>query len=263
VSRRVVIAGGGLAGALMAKYLGLAGHEVELYERRPDIRDAKIVRGRSINLAVSVRGLTALAEVGLRERVLEKAIPMRGRMVHAVDGTLSFQPYSKDPAECIQSISRGALNQLLLTEAGMHPNVTLRFEERCIDVDPAAGKAFFLSERTGDVTEATGDLVIGADGAFSAVRARLQREDRFDHSQSYLDAGYLELHIPPAEGGGFRMEENALHIWPRRTFMMIALPNHGGTYTVTCFWPIEASRGSRAPRRSPRTSGSGSATRCR
>ncbi len=237
--KRVTIAGGGLAGALMAKYLGLAGHQVSLYERRPDIRGVEIVRGRSINLAVSTRGLTALHEVGLREKILEEAVPMRGRMMHSVDGKLTFQPYSKNPDECIQSISRGGLNQLLLTEASKHENVSLHFEQRCVDVDPESGKAFFLSETTGEVTETDADLVIGADGAFSAVRARLQRSDLFDYSQSYLDSGYLELHIPPAEGDGFRLEKNALHIWPRGRFMMIALPNHGGTYTVTCFWPLD------------------------
>ncbi len=240
IEKKVTIVGGGLAGALMAKYLGLAGHKVSLFERRGDIRDATVVRGRSINLAVSTRGLTALNEVGLRDRVLEEAVPMRGRMMHAVDGTLTFQPYSKDPDECIQSISRGGLNQLLLTEAGKHDNVDLHFEKRCIDVDPDAGKAFFIDERTGDVSESEGDLVIGADGAFSAVRAHLQRTDRFDYSQSYLDAGYLELHIPAAAaGGGFAMEKNALHIWPRGKFMMIALPNEDGTFTVTCFWPLD------------------------
>lgn len=238
-SRRVTIAGGGLAGALMAKYLGQAGHEVTLFERRGDIRDATIVRGRSINLAVSERGLTALAEVGLKEKVLEHAVPMSGRMMHGIDGTLTYQPYSKNPEDCIQSISRGGLNRLLIEAAAEHENVTLRFEKRCIDVDPDSGKCFFIDERSGQVIEQDSDLIVGADGAFSAIRGRLQRTDRFDYSQSYLDAGYLELHIPAAEDGGFRMERNALHIWPRGRFMMIALPNEDGTFTVTCFWPLE------------------------
>ena len=237
--KKVTICGGGLAGALLAKYLGLAGHQVALYERRGDIRDATIVRGRSINLAVSTRGLTALAEVGLKDLVLEHAVPMRGRMMHAIDGTLTFQPYSKNPDECIQSISRGGLNQLLLTEADKHENVELHFEKRCVDIHPDTGEAFFLDEKTGEVVETKADLVIGADGAFSAVRGRLQRTDRFDYSQSYLDSGYLELHIPATEDGGFQMEKNALHIWPRGRFMTIALPNEDGTFTVTCFWPLE------------------------
>jgi len=223
----------------MAKYLGQAGHEVTLFERRGDIRDATIVRGRSINLAVSERGLTALAEVGLKEKVLEHAVPMSGRMMHGIDGTLTYQPYSKNPEDCIQSISRGGLNRLLIEAAAEHENVTLRFEKRCIDVDPDSGKCFFIDERSGQVIEQDSDLIVGADGAFSAIRGRLQRTDRFDYSQSYLDAGYLELHIPAAEDGGFRMERNALHIWPRGRFMMIALPNEDGTFTVTCFWPLE------------------------
>jgi kynurenine 3-monooxygenase len=241
--KRITIVGGGLVGALMAKYLGLAGHRVALFERRPDIRDATVVRGRSINLAVSTRGLTALHEVGLRDKVLERAVPMRGRMIHSVAGELAYQPYSKDPAECIQSISRGALNQLLLEEADLHENVTLRFEQRCVDLDPESGRAFFLNESTGSVTESQADLVLGTDGAFSAVRLRLQKGERFDYAQSYLDAGYLELRIPPVEGGGFRLEREALHIWPRGKFMMIALPNHDGTFTVTCFWPIDGEHG--------------------
>ncbi len=238
-TKRVIIAGGGLTGGLMAKYLGLAGHDVQLFERRDDIRQATLVRGRSINLAVSTRGLTALNEVGLRDKVLEQAVPMRGRMMHAKDGQLTFQPYSKDPEDCIQSISRGGLNQLLVTEAGLHENVSLHFNHRCVDLDPEAGKAFFLHEKSGEITEVEGDLVIGADGAFSAVRSRLQRTDRFDYSQSYLDSGYLELHIPATAEGDFKMEKNALHIWPRGRFMMIALPNDDGTFTVTCFWPLE------------------------
>lgn len=237
--KKITIAGGGLSGALLAKYFGIAGHEVRLFERRPDIRDATIVRGRSINLAVSTRGLTALREVGLEERVLEQAVPMRGRTMHAVDGTITFQPYSKDPAECIQSISRGGLNQLLIEEADTHDNVSMHFEKRCVDVDPDTGKAFFMDERTGEVTETESDLVIGADGAFSAVRSRLQRTDRFDYSQSYLESGYLELHIPPAGEGEFHMEKNSLHIWPRGRFMMIALPNDDGSFTCTCFWPLD------------------------
>lgn len=236
---KIVIAGAGLAGALLANYLGRAGCEVDLYERRGDPRSGEAGGGRSINLAISERGLHALRGIGLEGRILEMAVPMRGRMIHARDGALSFQPYDRDPRRCINSISRGGLNRALIEAAAAHPGVRLHFHQRCVDADLDAPAARFRDERDGRESEVACDLLIGADGAFSAVRRAMQRLDRFNYSQSYLDHGYKELHIPPAEGGGFRMERNALHIWPRRAFMMIALPNPDGSFTATCFWPLE------------------------
>ncbi len=238
--QRFVLVGGGLAGGLLATFLGRSGYEVELFERRSDPQAGNFVGGRSINLAVSVRGIDALRRAGLAEEVLHSAIPMRGRMIHALDGRLYFQPYDKDPTRCIYSIGRGALNAATLNAARRYPNVRVHFSARCVDVDlerPAARIA-----RDGDATEEIAcDALIGVDGAFSAVRRAMQRCDRFDYSQTYLEHGYKELAIPPGGDGAWRLEKNALHIWPRCSYMMIALPNPDGSFTCTLFWPFEGS----------------------
>lgn len=235
---RLTLIGGGLGGGLLAAYLGRAGYEVDLYERRPDPRAGTLVGGRSINLAISVRGLHALGEVGLADAVLKAAVPMRGRMIHDPAGGLHYQPYDKDPARCINSVSRGGLNALTLEAAQQSPNVRVHFNCRCTEVDLDAARATIVAA-AGASFQTAGDLVIGVDGAFSAVRRSMQRLDRFDYSQMYLAHGYKELTIPPADAGGFRMEPNALHIWPRRSFMMIALPNIDGSFTCTLFFQFE------------------------
>ena len=233
---KFTIVGGGPSGAVMANYLGMAGHEVEVYEKRLDLRSADIPAGRSINLALSVRGIHALTEIGVINEVMADAIPMRGRAIHDPEGGISFQPYGK-AGQAIYSVSRGRLNGILLDAAENHPSVKLFFNQTCIDVDLDAAAARFVDGESGEESTVAGDMVIGADGAFSAVRNRMQRLDRFDYSITYLEHDYKELTIPPAADGGFRMEKNALHIWPRRSYMMIALPNADGSYTCTCFWP--------------------------
>ncbi len=237
--RSFTIVGAGLGGALLANYLAQAGHDVELYERRPDPRAAGYQGGRSINLAISERGLNALRGVGLDRQVLAMAVPMPGRMIHARDGSLRYQPYDRDPTRCIHSLSRGGLNLALIEAAGRHERVRMFFEHKCTDADLDSGVARFEDARTGRIVQSSGDAVIAVDGAFSAVRRAMLRLDRFDYSQHHLAHGYKELHIPPADDGGFRMRRDALHIWPRRSFMTIALPNPDGSYTVTCFWPLE------------------------
>lgn len=235
----MVLVGGGLAGGLLATYLGRAGYEVDLYERRSDPEAGQFVGGRSINLAVSVRGIHALEQVGLAGEVLAQAIPMRGRMIHSRDGSLHFQPYDKDPDRYINSVGRGTLNRVTIHAARQLPNVRVHFNQRCTEVDLDRPAATIHDERSGETRAATGDLVIGVDGAFSAVRRAMQRLDRFDYQQSYLAHGYKELTIPPGPDGAFRMEKNALHIWPRRSFMMIALPNPDGSFTCTLFWQFD------------------------
>jgi kynurenine 3-monooxygenase len=239
----VTLVGGGLAGALLAVHLARAGHRVAIYERREDIRSARFVKGRSINLALSTRGIHALAQVGLAEEVLAQAIAMRGRMMHSEQGKLSFQRYGSDDREVIHSVSRATLNQILLDAAARAPGVSLHFQERCIDVDPETASADFENAATGERSRVEADFVIGADGAFSTVRGRLQRLDRFTYSQTYESYGYKELTIPPAADGGFRLEPHALHIWPRHSFMMIALPNADRSFTCTLFWPMEGPHG--------------------
>jgi kynurenine 3-monooxygenase len=234
----VIVAGAGLAGSLMAIYLARAGHRVEIVERRSDPRKLEGDRGRSINLAISTRGLAALERVGLDREVLDEAVPMAGRMMHSADGRLTFQPYGTESGQAIHSVSRLGLNIALIDVAEREPGVTLRFDRRCVDVDLDSPALTVEDALTGRVSEVRGDRLIGADGAFSVVRGRMQRLDRFDYSQSFLGHGYKELTIPAAADGGFRMERNALHIWPRGGFMMIALPNADGSFTCTLFWPF-------------------------
>ncbi len=163
---------------------------------------------------------------------------MKGRMIHSVAGELTSQPYGTSDSQVINSVSRAELNRILLDGADSYDNVNLFFEHRCQDVDLAAGRVSF-EKKSGERIDVEGDLVLGADGAYSRVRRRMQRSDRFNYSQDYLEHGYQELVIPPAADGGFRIEPNALHIWPRGGFMMIALPNADGSFTCTLFWPLE------------------------
>lgn len=231
------IVGAGLSGPLLACRLARAGRSVALYEKRADPRAAGAAGGRSINLALSTRGLHALAQVGLAERVLAGSVPMRGRMIHARDGSLAFQPYGTRPEHQIHSVSRAGLNALLLDAAAAQPGVRLAFERRCVDADLDAPAAL-LEAPGGAVERAEADSLVGADGAYSAVRAALARRERYDYRQDYLEHGYKELTMPPRAGGGWAMEKNALHIWPRGRFMMIALPNADGSFTCTLFWPF-------------------------
>ncbi|MFM1804664.1 MAG: hypothetical protein RL136_1543 [Planctomycetota bacterium] len=239
-SRRVLIVGAGLAGCLLAVYLARAGWAVELVERRPDPRARRFAAGRSINLAISARGIKALRRAGLEEAIMRDAIRMSGRMIHPVAGESGFQPYSADPSRAINSVSRSTLNLTLLDAAAAESNVTVSFEERCAGVDFQRGEITFINDATGVTRTASADLIVGADGAYSAVRAALQKTERFDYSQDFLGHGYKELHIPPVDKGPhapFAMEPNALHIWPRGSSMMIALPNPDGSFTCTLFWP--------------------------
>jgi kynurenine 3-monooxygenase len=235
----VTVVGAGLAGALLACALGRAGRRVDLYEKRPDPRLGEAERGRSINLALSVRGLHALRQVGLADEVLAASVLMRGRMIHHRDGSLAFQPYGKDDQEALHSVSRAGLNRLLVEAAARLPSVRLFFGHRCVGFDPADGELEFAAGETRQGVRVPAGLVVGADGAYSAVRAALQRQERFDYHQEYLGHGYKELSILPGPGGKFPLEPNALHIWPRGAFMMIALPNADGSFTGTLFWPFE------------------------
>ncbi|MGW3772247.1 FAD-dependent oxidoreductase [Actinomadura verrucosospora] len=226
---RVAIVGAGLAGCLLAVLLGRRGIAVTVYERRPDPRVAGAERGRSINLAVSARGLAALEQVGLRDQSLKQALPMHGRMVHPLSGARNFQPYSADGERAINSISRAELNRSLLDTAESTPGVTLRFSQRVTGVDVEAG-ALLLE----DAPPEPADVVLAGDGAYSAVRRSL----RLDEDADFLEHGYKELTVPPKDGG-FALDPDALHIWPRGTSMMIALPNLDRSFTCTLFWPKE------------------------
>jgi len=238
---KFVLVGSGLAGGLLAAYLGRRGYDVDLYERRSDPREGNIVGGRSINLAISTRGIHALEQIGIADETLRHAIPMRGRMIHDKSGALHFAAYDVDPRKCINSIGRASLNAAVIETAQRYSNVRVHFNHKCTDVDLAEAVCHLETE-TGKVT-VRGDAVIGVDGAFSAVRASMQRNiDNFQYDENYLAHGYKELTIPPAPDGSWRMEKNALHIWPRKSFMMIALPNPDGSFTCTLFWEFEGAR---------------------
>ncbi len=237
--RTFTVFGAGLAGSLMAIYLARAGHRVHLYERRPDPRTASAERGRSINLALSTRGIDALERIGLAEEVLASAIPMPGRMIHSPSGELTFQQYARDGKQAINSVSRAGLNEILISAADREENVEIHFDARCTGVDFDSGEASVLDGASGQTRSVPTNHIIGADGAFSGVRSSMQRRDRFSYSQDYLTHGYKELTIPAGEGGSFAIEKQALHIWPRGTYMMIALPNADGSFTCTLFWPFE------------------------
>ena len=235
---RIVVLGAGPVGSLLSCFLGRRGHEVRVFERRPDMRTTEIPAGRSINLACSDRGFKALDAVGIGARVKETAIPMKGRMLHAVDGQLTLLPYGK-PGQAIYAISRGLLNMELMTFAETQPGVSFSFNQRCGDVDLDADRIELVDEVSGQRrTIDDAEVVFGADGAFSALRSAMVRTDRFDYSQSYVQHGYKELTIPPTASGEFAMDPGALHIWPRGELMLIALPNTDRTFTCTLFLPF-------------------------
>src|SRR5437588_12421432 len=244
---KFILIGSGLAGGLLAAYLGRRGYEVDLYERRGDPREGNLVGGRSINRAVSTQGIHALEQIGIADEVLKHAIPMRGRMIHERSGALHFAPYDVDPTKHINSIGRAALNTTVIEAAQRSPNVRVHFNHKCtsVDLDDAAAQ---LETPSGNVT-ARGNAVIGVDGAFSAVRQSMQLNiPNFEYNESYLAHGYKELTIPPGANGSWQMEKNALHIWPRKSFMMIALPNPDGSFTCTLFWEFEGPRSFAATR---------------
>lgn len=234
--QKIIIIGAGLAGSLLSIYLAKRRFMVEVYEARPDMRLAQISAGRSINLALSDRGIAALREVGMDEYMLREAIPMLGRMIHPLSGEPRLLPYSGRQGEYINSVPRAGLNIALMNEAEEYENLQIFFERRCTGFDVETGEAQFENTETGEKVIVSGDTVIATDGAGSAVRDAMAAQIQgFELSQVFLDHGYKELEIPPAPDGSFMLEENALHIWPRHQFMMIALPNVGGSFTCTLF----------------------------
>lgn len=232
--KNVIIAGAGLVGSLWACYMAKRGHNVHIFERRPDMRKEEMAAGRSINLAMSTRGWTALEKIGMKDELMKIAIPMHGRMIHQTDGTTDFQAYGKK-GQSIYSISRGDLNIALMNKADENDHITFHFNQRTTKINPKDNKIYFKNEASGSESSITSDLIFGADGAFSAVRGQLQKTPLFNYSQQYLEHGYKELSIPPNPDGTHKLDKNALHIWPRKSFMLIALPNLDGSFTVTLF----------------------------
>jgi len=238
MKKNATILGAGLVGSLLAIHLAKRGYKVEIHERRPDMRTENIPAGRSINLAMSDRGWRGLERVGLREDIESIAIPMQGRMIHALDGTTNLQRYGKE-GQAIYAVSRGVLNSALMNLAEQQDDVTIYFNERCVGVDLQKHMLHFENPRNDSYSEKSYDLLFGADGAFSSLRHSMQFLDRYNYSQHYIDHGYKELLMPADENGNHKMPKNALHIWPRGNFMLIALPNLDGTFTCTLFFPFE------------------------
>lgn len=236
-SKKVAVVGAGLVGALEACYLAQRGYEVHLYEYRDDIRTMDHVPGRSINLAMSIRGRTGLRAVGLEDKIIqEHGIPMRARMIHNLDGTTRAIPYNKD-GKCIYSVGRRYVNEVLLTRAEEFPNLHFHFKHKLVSVELEKGAMTFLVTDQNEEVKAKADLVIGCDGAYSNVRKQMMKRSLFNYSQQYIPHSYMELCIPPTPDGEFAMPPNYLHIWPRGNFMMIALPNQDKSWTVTLFMP--------------------------
>ncbi|MBT9393005.1 FAD-dependent monooxygenase [Hymenobacter sp. NST-14] len=234
----LTVMGGGLVGCLLALYLTRHGHPVEVFERRPDIRGAAPVEARSINLALSDRGWRALEGVGIAEAVREVAIPMTGRVMHDPAGNLTHQPYGQ-AGQAIYSVSRAGLNRRMLDLAEQEPGIRVQFNQRCNRVDVRRQELEMQDVATGQTRTVPYQRLFGADGAYSAVRSALQRTDRFNYSQHYLDYGYKELTIAAGPDNTWALEKNALHIWPRGQYMMIALPNLDGSFNCTLFFPYE------------------------
>lgn len=236
---RIALVGAGLVGSLLGIFLARRNFKVDIYERRPDMRVEEISAGRSINLAISTRGINALRRLGLDDEILSQAVPMRGRMMHSVEGELTYQPYGMNDKECINSISRATLNKALMTHAEKSGDVKIYFNKKACGLNLETGELSILDEHTRDVETQTYSRVIGTDGSASAIRNEMLQGDGYACEEIALEYGYKELLISPREDGEFKLEKHALHIWPRGNFMLIALPNFEGSYTVTLFLPFQ------------------------
>ena len=236
-NKSAIIVGAGLVGSLWAVYLSKAGYKVTIYERRSDIRLAEISAGKSINLSLSTRGWKALDNVGVGDEIRKIAIPMYGRMMHDTEGNLTYQAYGKE-GEAIYSVSRGGVNARMLDIAELHGGATIHYNHECVGADTKNGIVYLKNKDTGEEINDQADVVFAADGAFSAMRYHaFQKLDRFNFSQRFIEDGYREILLPAGENGAYQIEKNALHIWPRGRFMLIALANEDGSFTCSLFMP--------------------------
>lgn len=237
MKKEIIIIGAGLVGSLLSIYLTRRGYKVSIYERRADMRTQQMLAGRSINLALSDRGIKALKEVGIMDQIKKIAIPMHGRLMHDKDGTQVFQAYGKE-GQFINSVSRGELNARLMDLAEKE-GVSIYFNKKCNKVD-WINKEVSFENNSGSSKIVAFDILFGSDGSFAATRLEHQlKHPRFQYQQYFINYGYKELHIPPGKENSFLIEKNALHIWPRGNYMMIALPNMDGSFTCTLFFPFE------------------------
>ncbi len=234
--KNIAIVGSGLVGSLLSIYLRSFGHSITVFDRRPDIRTVQF-SGRSINLAMSDRGWKSLREVGIEDEIKKIAIPLDKRAMHVLDRPLYFQKYGKE-GEAIWSISRGVLNRKMI-DLAEQAGVVFKFNEKVWDVDLPTATLYTGETEKSEWKEYAYDLIFGCDGAFSRIRHKMQRRSRFDYSQDFLDVGYKELTIPANPDGSFKLDKHSFHIWPRGTFMFIAMPNMDGSFTCTLFLPFE------------------------
>ncbi len=234
--KNIAIIGSGLVGSLLAIYLRKHGHEITVFDRRPDIRNIEF-SGRSINLAMSNRGWNALREVGIDNEIRKIGIPLDKRAMHVVGQPEYYQKYGKE-GEAIWSISRGVLNKKMI-DLAEDAGVAFRFNEKVWDVDLPDAKIYTGETEKSEWQEYQYDMIFGCDGAFSRVRHKMQRRSRFDYSQDFIDVGYKELTIPANADGSYKLDKNSFHIWPRGKFMLIAMPNLDGSFTCTLFMPFE------------------------
>lgn len=253
-SQKITLIGAGLNGPLLGILLRQRGFEVEIFERRPDMRKVAVSAGRSINLALSTRGIYALQQAGLWEGMKNIIVPMRGRLMHSVTGELTFQPYGKDEREAINSISRAELNVALMNAAEQQ-GAGIHFNQRCIGYDVKTGAVQLRNEMNGEELTRQAELLIACDGSASAIRSDMLKMHRFNFSQQYLGHGYKELTIPAGPDGRHLLEPNALHIWPRGSLMLIALPNIDGTFACILFLPFEGEDSFAALKTGERVSG--------
>lgn len=239
--KKVTVVGAGLVGSLEALFLAKRGYEVDVYERRPDMRKEQLDGGRSINLVVSDRGWRALALAGVEAEIKKITVPVYGRMTHNEEGETSYYPYSiKNKA--IFSVSRGELNARLMDLAEQNGNIRFHFDQKCLSVDLPNARCVFQDHHTGEESTVKSELVIGTDGAFSAVRQSMAATPDFAHSEEYIEHGYKELVIPPGADGQSQIDPSALHIWPRKAYMLMALANLDGGFTCTLFFPFKGER---------------------
>lgn len=237
---KITIVGAGLCGSLLGIFLARRGWDVQLFELRGDLRREPVEPGRSIKLTLAERGLAALTELGLAEHVKRHiCVPLRGRAVHSGTGTVVYQPYGKDEHEVIHSFSRNDLNGFLLDRAEAEPNLRLHFNHRCVGIEKETGAATFLDGRTGRESTVEADILIGSDGAFSAVRRMMMVRERIDFHQEFLPWGYKELTVDATAEGLEPMDRHALHIWPCGDHMLFALPNIDGSLCGVCTLPFE------------------------
>jgi len=235
-AKNIAIIGSGLVGSLLAIYLKKRGHQITVFDRRPDVRKVEF-SGRSINLAMSNRGWSALRKVGIEEEIRKIALPLDKRALHVNEKPLYFQKYGKE-GEAIYSISRGVLNRRMI-DLAEEAGAEFRFEEKVWDVNLAEAKIYTGESEKAEWQEYQYDIIFGADGAFSRVRHKMQRRSRFNYSQNFIDVGYKELSIPANADGSHKLDNASFHIWPRGEFMLIAMPNLDGSFTCTLFLPFE------------------------